>query len=151
MNGELNARQQRFVDEYLIHGNGAKAAANAGYAKEWAQQTATRLRSNALVRAKIEAAQAKRAVEVGITQQDVLRMLLETYTAASRANQYQAAVKAGELLGRHLAMFTDKVRLEPGRELSDEDLVAELAGSDKELAVMLLTLLGRANENTSLN
>ncbi len=151
MNGELNARQQRFVDEYLIHGNGAKAAANAGYAKAHARGTALRLRTKPHIRAKIEAAQAERAAEVKITQADVLRMLLDTYRLATEANQHQAAAKAAELLGRHLSMFTDRLRLEPGRELSDADLVAELASNDAELAATLLALLGRVNDKPTLN
>jgi len=151
MSEGLNPRQERFIQEYLLDCNGRQAAIRAGYSSNGAAVQAGRLLTNPNVRAKVAAARAERAAEVKITQAQVLRMLLDTYKAATDANQHQAAVKAAELLGRHLAMFTDKVRLEPGRELTDEQLVAELAGGNAELAAMLLTLLGRANENPSMN
>ena len=112
----LNARQQQFCDEYLIDLNGAQAAIRAGYSKNGANVQATRLLTNASIRARIEAGQAERAAEVKITQADVLRMLLDTYKQATADKQHQAAAKAAELLGRHLAMFTDKIKLEPGRD-----------------------------------
>lgn len=36
--GRLTARQQRFVDHYLVHLNATKAAIEAGYSKRTAQQ-----------------------------------------------------------------------------------------------------------------
>ena len=53
----LNARQERFVEEYLKHGNGTKAAISAGYPFSSAAVQASRLLKNETVREKIQARQ----------------------------------------------------------------------------------------------
>ena len=47
MTQELNPKQQRFVDEYLIDLNGKQAAIRAGYSEKTAEVQASRLLSNA--------------------------------------------------------------------------------------------------------
>ncbi len=55
--GYLNPRQERFVLEYLRHGNGTKAAVCAGYAASSAAVQAHRLLRNETVVGKIRALQ----------------------------------------------------------------------------------------------
>src|SRR5665213_2755978 len=45
-NGVMNARHARFVQEYLVDGNGTAAAVRAGYARAGAHVTASRLLRN---------------------------------------------------------------------------------------------------------
>ncbi len=142
MDDGLNEKQRRFADEYVVHGSGSKAAIAAGYEPKWAASTGTRLQTNPLIRARIKAANGKRQAVVQITQQDVLRKLMDTYDNAGKAGQYTAQARAAELLGRHLAMFTDKVLIDDRRIMTDADLIAALASGDGGRAQMLRDIMG---------
>ena len=69
------ARQQRFVDEYIIDLNGTQAAIRAGYAKGSASVQGTRLLRNDSVQYAIALAQQQRAERTAITQDRVLNEL----------------------------------------------------------------------------
>lgn len=72
---KLTPRQQRFVDEYLIDLNATQAAIRAGYSKNGAEVTASKLLRVAKVSAAIAKAQEKRAARTGINQDRVLKEL----------------------------------------------------------------------------
>ncbi len=55
MNEALNPRQDQFVDEYLLDGNGTQAAIKAGYSSDTAAQQASRLLRNVKVQQAIAA------------------------------------------------------------------------------------------------
>ncbi len=69
----ITAKQQRFVDEYLIDQNGTQAAIRAGYSAKTAQQMATENLLKPVVRAAIEAGLAKQQERTGITADRVLQ------------------------------------------------------------------------------
>lgn len=71
----LTAKQQRFVDEYLIDLNATQAAIRAGYSKKTAQVQSARLLSNVMVSAAVAKGMETRAARTGITQDMVLREL----------------------------------------------------------------------------
>ncbi|KAF4559206.1 terminase small subunit [Pseudomonas sp. CES] len=71
----LTAKQQRFVDEYLIDLNATQAAIRAGYSKKTAQVQSARLLSNVMVSAAVAKGMESRATRTGITQDMVLREL----------------------------------------------------------------------------
>lgn len=105
---ELSLKQQRFAEEYLLDGNGTQAALRAGYAQSGAGVQAERLLKNANVLEVIKAGQQKRAKKRGISASWVLKRLIhESKTAEKDA----ARVKALELVGKHLGMFTEKLEL----------------------------------------
>ena len=54
MDEELTPRQQRFVQEYMVDLNGTQAAIRAGYSRKTAQEQASRLLSNVMVRDAVE-------------------------------------------------------------------------------------------------
>ncbi len=107
---KLTPKQQRFVSEYLIDLNATQAAIRAGYAKSGASVEGTRLLANAKVAAAVAAAQAKRSERTEITQDYVLALIVDTAERCKLSVDYNpnAVLKGAELLGRHLAMFTDK-------------------------------------------
>lgn len=122
----LTAKQHRFVAEYLVDLNATQAAIRAGYSPKTAQEQGSRLLSNVMVAAAVEAAQRERAGRTGITQDYVLAKLRENVERAMQAEpvrdgkgeptgafQYQGAVanRALELLGKHLGLFRDKVEV----------------------------------------
>ncbi|MCQ9121583.1 terminase small subunit [Rodentibacter pneumotropicus] len=138
--GKLTDKQKRFVEEYLIDLNGKQAAIRTGYSESTAEQQASRLLSYVKVQEAIQIAQNNRSARVQVTQDDVLRDLLEVrdicmgrksiiVTDTVKNNQEgkitavdnpvfafepSGANKALELLGKHLGMFKDRVDLTSG-------------------------------------
>lgn len=109
----LNARQARFVDEYLIDLNATAAYQRAGYSGSGnvAEAAASRLLSNVKVRAAIAAAQEKRAQRTEITQDRVLKELARIAFFDIRK------------------LYREDGSLKPMSEL-DDDAAAVLAGVD---------------------
>jgi phage terminase small subunit len=68
----LTNKQQRFVEEYLIDLNATQAAIRAGYSVKTAQMQSSRLLSNDMVDAEIQAAIAERSEKTEILAADVL-------------------------------------------------------------------------------
>ena len=60
MTDALNHRQLAFVERYVEHGNGTRAAIEAGYAEPAAARTASRLTRNVKIAAALDAARAER-------------------------------------------------------------------------------------------
>ncbi len=71
----LTARQERFVDEYLVDLNGTQAAIRAGYSVKAAHVEGSRLLTNAKVAAAIAVAKEARTEETKIDAEYVLRKL----------------------------------------------------------------------------
>jgi phage terminase small subunit len=69
---ELNARQQRFVQEYLVDLNGTHAVIRSGYSPVGASVTATRLLAHPSVAAHVDRLKKQRAAVVGISQEAIL-------------------------------------------------------------------------------
>lgn len=78
----LTARQQAFVQEYLVDLNGTQAAIRAGYSKATAESQASRLLTNVKVQEAIAAGQARRSEKTAITAE----MVLERYWMIATAN-----------------------------------------------------------------
>lgn len=72
---KLNAKQQRFVDEYLIDLNATQAAIRAGYSPKTATAIASENLSKPNISAAIACAMAERSKRTGITQDRVLEEL----------------------------------------------------------------------------
>lgn len=71
----LTDKEKRFVDEYMIHQSGAKAAALAGYSERNAGRIAWALMQRPLIAEAIEARQAKLAAKLGVTTERILEEL----------------------------------------------------------------------------
>lgn len=72
---KLTAKQQRFVDEYLIDLNATQAAIRAGYSTDTAMEQGYQLLQKTSVSNAISQAMAHRSRRTGITQDRVLREL----------------------------------------------------------------------------
>lgn len=117
--GGLTKKQQAFVDEYLIDLNGTQAAIRAGYSENTAAVIATENLIKPNIKEAIEKALEERKARVQLTQDKVLADIALIKQAAmadkfdANGNKeminFTAALKACELEGRHLAMFTEKV------------------------------------------
>ncbi len=119
--GKLTAKQERFVEEYLVDLNATQAAARAGY--QHPNKQGPRLSVNVGVAKAIAAAQAERVKRTEITQDYVLAVITDTIERCQSAKAVtdhdgketgewtfnaSAVLRGAELLGKHLAMFTDK-------------------------------------------
>ncbi len=80
----LTARQQRFVDEYLIDLNATQAAIRAGYSAKTALQQGPRLLGNVGVSLAIQNGKKERSDRVQVDQDWVLRRYVEIASADPR-------------------------------------------------------------------
>ncbi len=135
--GKLTDKQKRFIEEYLVDLNATQAAIRAGYSVK----TADVQGAQNLVKLKvfIQEAQNKRSERVQISQDEVIRRLLENADIASGKKPTTITIpsknengevigndvvhfvyepssvnKALELLGKHLGMFKDRVDVTSG-------------------------------------
>ena len=135
---KLTAKQERFCTEYIIDLNATQAAIRAGYSVKTANRIASENLSKPDIQRKIQELQQERAERTEITQDRVLKELAGIGFAPITKGKIKAAdkTKALELLGRHLGMFTDKLRIEgdiktinPYANLTEADLL-KLAKDD---------------------
>jgi len=157
-NISMTPKQQRFVEEYLVDLNATQAAVRAGYSEKTARSQGQRLLTNVDIALAIEAGQAERSERTEVTQDYVLNSIVETIERCKQAEpvKYQngdlvyvatpdgemapaykfnatAVLKGSELLGRHLAMFTDKlVTKNAVEDMTDEEIDARLAELERE-------------------
>lgn len=137
MAAKLTPKQQRFIDEYSVDLNATAAAGRAGYSDpNYGRQLLT-IPNVAKV---IAAAQAKRSARVEVTQDYVLSNLVEIVERSmqrapvtSKGEQVQedgkgvwafdgkVAVAALALLGKHLSMFVERVQVEGGISVIEDE------------------------------
>lgn len=72
---KLTARQERFIDEYVIECNATQAAIKAGYSKANAGKNADRLLKNPRIKALLEKRMSEKRDELIAKQDEVLRYL----------------------------------------------------------------------------
>lgn len=122
MSKDLTPKQAMFCREYLIDLNGTQAAIRAGYSPKTAQEQSARLLSNVIIQEYVQLLMEERSERVNITAEDVLGDILETRKAAADEGKHSDRLKANELLGKHLKLFTDKTEL-TGKDGSALELV----------------------------
>lgn len=130
---KLTDKQKEFVRQYLVDLNATQAAIRAGYSVKTAYRQGADLLQKTSIREAIEKAQAKRARRVEVTQDYVLSNLVEVVERTMQRAPVldrkgeqvtdeegravwtfdaRGANRALELLGKHLGIFTDKIRAE---------------------------------------
>ena len=122
----LSQKQKRFGREYMVDFNVADAYVRAGYSKNGAQSGGSRLLRDSRIQAYIEELGVEAAERADLTIDSVLKNLREDRKAARAANQYGPAVRADELLGKYLAMFTDVSKNVVVDDIPPEDAITDL-------------------------
>lgn len=113
---KLTAKQQMFVKEYLIDLNATQAAIRAGYAPKRADAIGYENLRKPEIAAAVEEAVKARSEKLSVTAEDVVQSIIEIRGMALTEGELANALRANELLGRHLKMFTDKVEHSGGVE-----------------------------------
>lgn len=111
MKKKLTAKEQTFVHEYLVDKNATQAAIRSGYSERSARQLANRLLSKDYIVEELDKLNKKILEKVDVTVESVLRNIEETRKLALADCKYQSVLKALEMQGKHLAMFTDKLEV----------------------------------------
>jgi phage terminase small subunit len=109
----LRDKQKKFVEEYLVDLNATQAAIRAGYSVRRAAEIGWQLLQKSPVQEAIQAEREKQSERTKITADWVLTRLREEATPGAEETGFSPSrVKALELLGKHLALFTDKLQTE---------------------------------------
>ena len=145
----ITPKQERFCQEYIVDYNGAQAAVRAGYAANSARKTASRLLTNADILARVRELQREQTARLALTQDYVLQQLVDTYRCCREpepvlvydpdaggmveSGKYQfdskGALRALELIGKHLRMYQDKLKLDAKLDTGQLGKVLEQLGA----------------------
>lgn len=104
----FTTKEERFIAEYLVDGNGVRAATAAGYSAGNARSQAHQLLKRPHVSRAINAGKKRITKKLDITAERVLSRLSHLSSKAEAARQFTASVNAEKLIGQHLKMFTEK-------------------------------------------
>jgi hypothetical protein len=104
----LDERPWRFAQEYAACGIGSQAAIKAGYSAKGAKQTAARLLTNNDLLQAVADLRKEREKRTEITVDLVVQETWANYLRCVAAEEYGAANKSLELLGRHTGAFPNK-------------------------------------------
>ena len=125
----LTDKQKTFCEEYIVDMNATQAAIRAGYSKKTARFQAYQIKKKNHVRRYIKELQNNRSKRVQITADDVLNDIIEVKDRCLRAVpvleynketkqkeptgeykfEYNGALRALELLGKHLGLWKDRI------------------------------------------
>lgn len=106
---KLTIKQDKFIKEYIKTGNGKQSAIKAGYSKKTAGEMAYENLNKPQIKVKIEKTMSETAEKMGINAEFVLGNL-KHFASKKKMKAANAALKANELLGKHLKLFHDTER-----------------------------------------
>ena len=105
----MTAKQRAFTVEYLVDKNATQAAIRAGYSEKTAYSIGVQLLKKLEIREAIEELEKAAQAKAGITVEKIvarINKIAEDPDAAPRDK-----LRADELLGKYLGMFTEKVEM----------------------------------------
>ena len=105
---KLNPKQTLFCQEYLVDLNATQAAIRAGYSVKTAKETGYENLTKPHIAAFIQQSMDERAESTGITADYVLQGIKDLTDKLVLGEDHKSAYKGYELLGKHLALFTEK-------------------------------------------
>ena len=143
----MTPKQERFCQEYIIDYNGTQAAIRAGCSENSARKTASKWLTNADILARVRELQADQTRRLAVSADFVIQQLVETLERCMTAQPVmvwdpdtkqkvesgtyvfdsKGALRALELIGKHLGMFEDRMRLSAGPDTGIlDDVLAQL-------------------------
>ena len=109
MQRPLTPKQKAFVQEYLIDMNASAAAVRAGYSKKTAYAIGEQNLRKLEIASEIAKMQQKRLERTEINQDTVIRNIVRIGDKAEDADRYGDALKAQEMLAKHVKLFSDSI------------------------------------------
>lgn len=136
---KLNQKHDLFCREYIVDYNGTQAAIRSGYSEKTARSQASVLLTNPNILARVRELQHEQVERLAVSADYVVLKLLDTLEKCMQAQpvmkwDYSAqelvetgeytfdskgALRALELIGRHLGMFNDKLQLSGEVNIND--------------------------------
>ena len=101
----LTFKQQRFVEEYQVDGNGSQAVLRAGYKTKHPAEMAYGLLRNTKVKHTLQDAQNARSECLQMRVDSTVKQYIELKDKALEACDYQTTLKALNQLAKHLKIF----------------------------------------------
>jgi phage terminase small subunit len=132
MVGQLNEKQEKFAQAYVLYRNATEAAKAAGYSDRSAYNQGSRLLKSVVVKERIE--DLEKEMETSI---DYVAEIEKQYTYATNNNHTNSALKALELLSR-LRSPTDEDAPQTIEEL-EKDIINSLELLGEERTIKLFT------------
>lgn len=105
----MTAKQEAFAIEYLKDKNATQAAIRAGYSKKTAAAIGWELLENPNIQQIIRAKQEEARKNATITVDGIVEQLQEI--ASNVLSKDSDRIRALELIGKYLGMFTEKVEM----------------------------------------
>lgn len=149
---KLTAKQEMFVQEYLIDLNATQAAIRAGYSTATAKDIGCENLAKPNIRARIDEALAERSKRTGVNQDRVIRELarIAFVNAENVINPNDATVKADASEDDTAAIASVKVKTVSGDEFDSTE--REIKFADKLKALELLGKhLGMFKDNINIS
>lgn len=145
----LTPKQEMFCREYLVDLCATQAAIRAGYSAKTAGSMSVKLVAKSAIQQRIQELRVEREKRVSVTADYVLTSIVDTMERCKQAEPVLdreglptgefkfdsgAVLKGAELLGRHLAMWTDRQRIEDpdGNALPVLKLVVQKGGDGEQ-------------------
>ena len=101
----LTFKQQRFVEEYQVDGNGSQAVLRAGYKTNYPAEMAYGLLRNTKVKHSLQDAHNARRERLQMQVDSTVREYIELKDRALKACDYQTSLRALNQLVKHLKIF----------------------------------------------
>lgn len=105
----MTGKQKAFTVEYMKDKNATQAAIRAGYSAKTAYSMGVQLLKNVEVKQAIEELQNAAQVKAGITVEKIVERINRIAEDPAATNKDK--LKADELLGKYLGMFTERVEM----------------------------------------
>lgn len=104
----LTAKEQVFIDHFLIHHSKTKAALAAGAAERSAGPQGYVIFNRPHVQVALKKALKEQQARTLITADQVLLDINNLAERAAHEGEYAAAIRGKELIGKHYKLFTEK-------------------------------------------
>ena len=141
----MTAKQKRFCAEYIVDYNGTQAAIRAGYSEKTAYSQAGRMLKNVEILARVRELQQEQVKRLAVSADFVVLKLLDTRERCMQeqpvmiwnpdtgckepSGEYvfdsKGALRALELLGKHLGMFEDRLKVNGNLNTGKLDSILE--------------------------
>lgn len=137
--GQLAERDQRFVEEYCVDLCGTAAMRRIGFTGKRPDVAASKMLAKPAVAEAIRRRLADKSQRVHVDEAYVIQGLIEIRHLAQAQGRLDTAKGCVELLGKHLAMFTDKVKISDVEDLTDEQLDERIRRLSREAGITATT------------